>query len=629
MRSWFLPVRTLIAALIATNCFAQAAASRPSITISVDATSAPRKLLRARLHIPASPGPLTLLYPKWIPGEHAPDGPIADLAALHFSAAGKDVSWQRDPFDMFAFHITVPSGTEGIDASLAYLLPATAEGFSSGASATAQIAVISWNQLLFYPKGVKARDLICHASLTLPKGWRFGTALVVENRSGGSVDFKPVSLERLVDSPVIAGSHFKTVDLAPESPTPHVIDIAADSDAALEITDAQLRNYRQLVKEALALFGGHHYEQYHFLLSLSNHVAHFGLEHHESSDDRTWERAFLDENLRKLSADLLPHEFVHSWNGKYRRPAGLATRDYEEPMNTELLWVYEGLTEYLGVVLTERSGLWSADDFRQHLAMVAGNLDVESGRRWRPLIDTAIAAQLLYSDREDWVGFRRGVDFYDEGALIWLEVDTLIRRESGGRKSIEDFCRLFYGPPSGSPTVRPYDLDELIAALNRTQAHDWRAFFAERVAGVNPRPPLNGIVEGGWLLKYGEEMSPMISAEEQARKTAYFTASLGFAAKEDGTLVDVDPEMPAGKAGLAPGMKIVSVNGRPFSTQMLRTALKEGKSSSEPLALQAENAEFLQTFNVDYHGGERYPRLERDPAKPDMLGSILKPLAAH
>src|SRR5712675_1651424 len=370
-------------------------ATPPNVTISVDATTAPRKIFHATLKIPAAAGDLTLYYPKWIPGEHAPDGPVVDLAGLKFSAGGQTLKWRRDLLDGFTIHVEVPAGVTDVDAELDFLSPATFEaGFSAGSSATDKMAVISWNQVLLYPKGWKSDDINYTASLKLPEGWKFGTPLPVTNQSGNEIHFATVSLTTLVDSPVIAGEFLKVVPLAQDPLTE--MDIAADSAAALDAPQEVWDHYKNLVDQTNKLFGAHHYRDYHFLLSLSDHVAHFGLEHHESDDSRINERGLVDDTARKVEAGLLPHEYVHSWNGKYRRPAGLATPDYQQPMQDDLLWVYEGLTTYLGTVLAARSGLWTAEQAREHLAYIAGVLDHRPGRTWRPLADTAVAAQLLY-----------------------------------------------------------------------------------------------------------------------------------------------------------------------------------------------------------------------------------------
>jgi predicted metalloprotease with PDZ domain len=405
--------------------------------------------------------------------------------------------------------------------------------------------------------------------------------------------------------------------------------MVSDSEAALQMSSEQIANYKQLVLETNALFGAHHYEHYHFLYTLSDNVAHFGLEHHQSSDDRVAERTLLDEPLRKASSDLLPHEFVHSWNGKYRRPAGLATPDYEQPMKGELLWVYEGLTEYLGSILAARSGLRTAEDQREHLAAIAAYLDRYPGRTWRPLIDTTIAAQLLYNASSSWAAWRRGVDFYDEGELIWLEADTIIRQQTKGARSLDDFCRRFHGPPNTPPMVKPYTFDDVVSTMNDVAPYDWRTFFNTRLNSLEPHAPLGGIANGGWRLVYNDTQSDYQKAIEAAQSSADFSYSLGLRLNEEGGVSDVVPGMPAAEAGLGPGMKIVDINGRAYSLDRLREALAEGKTSRAPLELRVQNGDFSKTYKIDYHDGEKFPHLERDSSRPDLLQQIIKPLQAR
>src|SRR5215471_10552955 len=418
------------------------------IRLRVDATEAPRRLYHVDLTIPAAPGPLNLFYPKWIPGEHAPTGPITDVAGLRISSAGRTLEWKRDSVEMFAFHINVPQGASSVDVKLDFLSNSDAAGFSSAASATSELAVLSWNQLVLYPQGKVSDDVQVAAELRLPADWKFGTALPVAKANGSDVQFKTVSLTTLVDSPVLTGRHYRRIELSPGSTPAHYLDIAADTEEALNAKPELIDKYKKLIKEAQSLFGATHYREYHFLLALSDQIAHFGLEHHESSDDQARENFLVDDAVHLAESSLLPHEFMHSWNGKFRRPQGLATPDYQTPMKGDLLWVYEGLTEYLGWVLTARAGLDTAEQDREFLALTSASLDNRAGREWRPLADTAVAAQLLYSARSDWDSERRGVDFYDEGTLIWLEVDTIIRKQSQGKKSIEDFLRAFHGGPS-------------------------------------------------------------------------------------------------------------------------------------------------------------------------------------
>jgi predicted metalloprotease with PDZ domain len=602
-------------------------ATPPTVTIFVDATAAPRKIFHAKLKIPASAGDLTLYYPKWIPGEHAPDGPVIDLAGLKFTAGGKTLKWRRDLLDGFTIHVEVPAGETEVNAELDFLSPATFEGgFSAGSSATDKMAVISWNQLLLYPKGWKSDDLVYVATLKLPANWKYGTPLPIASTADVNgqtqITFQPASLTTFVDSPVIAGEFLKVVKLSDD---PLVeMDVAADSAAALAPPQEVWDHYKNLVEQANKLFGAHHYRDYHFLYSLSDHVAHFGLEHHESDDSRVDERGLVDETARKAEASLLPHEYVHSWNGKYRRPADLATPDYQQPMQDDLLWVYEGLTNYLGTVLTARSGLLTPDQARDDLALTAAAMDHVPGRTWRNLQDTADAAPELYFAPHAWQSWRRSVDFYDEDTLNWLWADVIIRQQSKGAKTIDDFCQLFHGAPSTGPMVKTYTFDDVVAALNQVVAYDWRGFWTERLTNHGPGAPLGGVEGSGWKLVYDEFPSEMQRGGESNFHFIDVAYSIGIELREDGTITDTIEGMPAALAGIGPGMKLVAVNGRQYSPDVLRDALKAGKAGTAPLELLVENTDYYKTYKLDYHGGERYPHLVREESKPDLLTEIYK-----
>lgn len=615
---------TLIAGLLA--CAALLAQPQPT-KISVDATDATRRLYHVRMTMPVKPGELTLLYPEWIPGEHGPTGPVTDLVNVHITANGTAIPWHRDLVDMYAFHLTVPDAVSSIDIALEYIATPDGSGFSSGGSTTDKLAVLSWNQMLLYPKGTPSDQLNYQADLKVPAGWRYGTALPIQNESGQTIEFKPSSLTTLIDSPVLMGVYFKTVDLSPGSTPPHYLHIAADSEHATDISSDEIQHYRNLVKETGALFGARHYRDYHFLLTLSDHVAHFGLEHHESSDDRTMERTLIDDGLRRADADLLSHEMTHSWNGKYRRPAGLATPDYSEPMKGNLLWVYEGLTQYYGEVLTPRSGLLTAGEFREELAREAAMLDTRAGRRWRPLQDTADEAQLLYDARKDYSDLRRGVDYYEEGTLIWLEADVTIRQLSHGRKSLDDFVKAFEGPPSTQPMVKPYTFDDVVAAMNQVQPYDWAGFFRERLQSTSSGAPLGGIVKSGWKLVYTDQPSEIWRDHEYYDRVADLSYSIGLTVKDDGEIDDVKMNYPAQKAGIAPATRIVAVNERKFNIQLLRDAIDAAVKSTAPIDIMVEDGEFYKTYHVDYHGGQKYPSLVRDESQPDLLSAITAPHA--
>jgi predicted metalloprotease with PDZ domain len=588
----------------------------------VDATDAPRNILHSTLTIPVNAGATTLVYPKWIPGNHRPTGPIQNLLGLHIKAGGKELEWQRDLVDMYSFHVQVPVGTRELEASYDTV---TYNGKNSAASS--KVLDLLWNQVVLYPQNTSPDAVQVAASVRLPQGWKFGTALTPaqQSRNDADTEFQPVSLTRLVDSPLIAGANYRQVQLSNPGATPvHVIDMVAESEGALQITDKDLASYKQLVDETGNLFGARHYEKYHFLLTLSDQTAHHGLEHHESSDNGTAEDTFSDPNWHNLEADLLPHEFVHSWNGKYRRPAGLITPNYQEPMKGDLLWVYEGLTDYLGDILAARIGLRSADQFRENAAYTAAMLDHRVGRTWRPLQDTATSVQITFSGGPEWTNWRRSADYYPEGFLIWLEVDTMIRRQTNGQKSLNDFCRLFYGGQSGPPQVVPYKFEDVVTALNQIAPYNWAAMLRERLDSKSPHAPLGGIENGGWKLVYNDQKNATMAARERVAESLDLSFSLGMTVSKDTTITDVIPGSPAYTAGIGPGMKLIAVNGRKYSKDVMRAALRAGMHSQQPLAVLAENAEFYTVYQVQYHDGERYPHLVRNESQPDVLSEIIK-----
>jgi predicted metalloprotease with PDZ domain len=611
--------------------FALRAQAGPTITLNVDATQAPMKIIHTHMIMPVHAGELKLYYPKWIPGEHAPDGPILNLTGLKFTANGRPIPWRRDLLDMFTFHLTIPDGVSSLSVDLDYIEPAVTSGFSAGASATDKLVVISWNQNLLYPAGFRAQEITYDATLRLPEGWKFGTALPIAQEAGDEIQFKPVSLNRLVDSPVIAGQYLRVVNVTPPGePIHHEMDIAADSDAALNLSPELQKDYTHLVAETGALFGARHYRDYHFLLTLSNHVAHFGLEHHESDDSRVPERSLIENAPRLQMAGLLPHEFVHSWNGKFRRPQDLSPPYYEEPMKTDLLWVYEGLTDYLGNLLATRSGLLTPKQYREHLAMVAAMLGPgRPGRIWRPLQDTADAAQILYFSPDEWRNWRRTTDYYEEGDLLWLEVNTTIRHLTQGRKSLKDFCHLFYGGPNEGPQLKTYTFQDLVQALNQVAPYDWANFFRTRLESTSPQPPMDGIESAGWKLIYNDQEPEMLKVQDEVHHTTNAVYSIGLLLKENGDIQDCIVGSPAYKAGISAGMRLMAVNSKAFTPAVLHDALKESLNSSKPLQLLVLNDGYYQTFSVDYHGGERYPHLAREQGKPDLLDEISKPLVAH
>jgi len=617
LRILFLPIFLVLS---------QSSVLAQAIRLAVDLTDAPRNVYHARLHIPAKAGELALVFPKWIPGNHRPSGPIAGLTGLHMEAGGQALAWERDAVESYTFHVKVPAGVDAIDVALDAITSDASAG-AGGPAASSNVLDLNWNAVVLYPQGARSDDVEFQPSVTLPSGWKFGTALPVSRASGDTVEFSRVSLTMLVDSPLIAGVHYKRIELTKPGETPiHVMDLVAESDSDLAMKPEGLAAYQKLVAETGALFGARHYRQYHFLLTLSDQVGGHGVEHHESNDSVASERMLLDPSLGMIFGGLLPHEFVHSWNGKYRRPSGLATPNYQEPMIGDLLWVYEGLTEYLGNMLAVRSGLWTPEQYREALAGTAASLDHRSGRTWRSVEDTARSVQMLRLLGPQWQNWRRGLDYYPEGELIWLEVDAIIRQKSHDQRSIDDFCRRFHGGESGAPKVVPYSFEDLVRTLNEVAPYDWASLLRERVAGISTHAPMGGIERGGWKLVYDEKPNQFTQAIEKLVKFADFSYSMGFTVSQDGKLQDVIVGSPAHGAGLGPGMRLVAVNGRKYSPPVLRAALKTTPGSAQPIELLVENAQFFKTYSVPYRDGVRNPHLQRIPGQPDVLGDILKPL---
>jgi predicted metalloprotease with PDZ domain len=615
--------RWFVAIILAVMVRPVVALAGPPIELAVDASEAPRKVLHAKLVVPAQPGPLTLCFPQWIPGTHGPTGPITSLAGLKWFAGGQEIPWKRDEIDMYAFHCTVPDGARAVEIAL-NALTGTGE---RGEGATANMAVIRWNQLLLYPKGPWMQDIQFQASLRVPADWKLGTALPVASQSGLVTRFAPVSLETLIDSPALCGVHFRELALGSHDGLPHFLELACDSAEGLEMPADVRKQHERLVKEAGKLFGARHYRSYRFLVTLSDELPFHGLEHHESSDNGGPERMMVDKSVRDPLAFLLPHEYVHSWCGKQRRPAGLITPTFQDPQRTDLLWVYEGLTEYLGTILTARCGLWTSEETRAYIALTAEAMQTQRGRTWRPLIDTTVAAPLLAHAAVGWASKQRVADYYDEGVLIWLEVDARIRQLSHGKRSLDDFCKSFFGGDSGMPVVKPYTFAELVACLNAIAPHDWEGLFNRRLQATGALAPLEGIVESGWRLGHGTAPSALHKETQAMAKIVDQRSSIGVLLAPDGSVKDVIPGSAADQAGLAPKMKLLAVNTRRFSPDVLSRAIEATGKAKEPLQVLAENGEFFRTFTVDYHDGLRYPRLERNSAKPDLLSEILKPAA--
>jgi predicted metalloprotease with PDZ domain len=621
------------AALTVAAGAASAAAPPKPLELAVDATDAPRGVFHARMVVPAKPGPLTLAYPKWIQGEHAPTGPIMQVAGLQITARGQSLSWQRDPLDSFLVRVEVPAGADAVEVAFDYLSPP--QGFGTGygetPNATWHLAVVDWHNLVFYPRGQKADEIPVRATLRLPAGWQLDTALPIDTSAGketGTVTFAPASLYTLIDSPVLASDNLRTIEIGPKES----LTLAADKRAALDIPEERLTAYRRVPAEAQALFGGGRpYRRYVWLVALADGLASNGLEHHESSDNRGGPGWFQNEPEILRGTPRLPHEYIHAWNGKYRRPAGLAPRDLQEPLRTDLLWIYEGLTRYIGdFVVAGRAGLWTAEQSREYAAWVAATLDQgRPGRSWRSLADTTVSLKDLNGLPPAWTTYRRPLDYYDEPLLIWLEADTLLRQKSGGTKSLDDFCHQFLGVDkdlNGPPTVSPYTLDDVYAALNRIVPYDWRGFFTSRIETVTPRAPLGGLTAAGWKLAYDDKPNVYQEARAVTSRMIDASFSVGLFLVENGVAFDVVVDSPAWKAGLAPGMRVTGVNGKEWSRANFTEAL--AATATTPMELKVARGDDTKTFSIDYHGGPRFPHLVRDESHPDLLATILAPRAA-
>ncbi|WP_329742172.1 M61 family peptidase [Dyella sp. A6] len=598
------------------------------LTVNVDLTDAPKRIFRVHETIPVKSGPFTLLYPQWIPGEHAPSGPVENVAGLIIKANGKQLPWRRDLRDMFAINLDVPAGVTQLDVSFQFLSPAPGHGslFGASASSTPNFVDVEFNQVAFYPSGYYSSQIHIKPTVDLPAGWKFATAMREESRSGNSIHFKPLTFNNFVDSPMIAGVHFNRVNLAPGAKVPVHLNVVGDAADDVKLTPKQLEQQRAVVKQAALLFQSHHYHHYDFLLTLSDHTGHFGLEHHQSSDDRLPSDFFTNDAMHTAAASLMPHEYVHSWNGKFRRPADLWTPNFNVKEQDDLLWVYEGLTDYWCSVLTARAGLWTPDQFREAMASMDAAMSARTGRVWRSLQDTASAAPLTYYGGGGWINWRRGTDFYPEGQLLWLDVDTKIRELSHGKHSLDDFARAFYGMDNGSYVTKTYTFDDVVNTLNQVQPYDWAKFLRTRLDYTGPELPEHGIQRGGWKLVYTDKPNVMDKARESLMHGINMAYSIGLSASSSGNIYDVQWNGPAFKAGLVPGLTIIAVDGKDFTPDGLKDAVAAAKGNNTPIKLLVKNIDVYNTVEIDYHGGLRYPHLVRTSGKDwlDAIGTARK-----
>jgi predicted metalloprotease with PDZ domain len=594
------------------------------IRLEVDATDTQRRIIRVRQTIPlARSGRVTLLYPQWLPGNHAPRGPIEKVAGLVVKAGGKVIPWTRDPLEVYAFHVETPAGAQELEVEFQFLSPTASN--QGRVVVTPEMLNLQWNAVALYPAGYYSRRITVQPTLRLPEGWRYGVALDTESFEGGVARFRPVDLETLVDSPLFAGRHYRLVDLDPGAQIPVRLHMFADVPGELEAKPDQVAKHRSLVAQADKLFGARHFDRYEFLLAISDRLGSIGLEHHRSSENQVdtgyftaWDAAVGDRNL-------LPHEYAHSWDGKHRRPAELWTPSFNTPMRGGLLWVYEGQDQYWGYVLGARSGITTKDEALEALAATAAVYETRAGRRWRTVEDTTLDPVISARRPQPWISWQRSEDYYSEGQLVWLDADTLIRERSGGRRSLDDFARRFYGGEGGRVTVKPYTFDDVVAALNAVEPYDWAQFLTERVRDVAPRPPLDGLERGGWRLVYTETPTSYFKAIESSSKTVNLSYSLGVTLNREAEVTGVLWDSPAFNAGLTVSSRVVAVNGIAYDADKLKAAITEAKSG-RPIELLVKAGDHFRTVSIDYRGGLRYPRLQRISGKPDLLGTIYSPL---
>lgn len=621
--------RAVLAGLLATAFSAQAASisEQPypgTIVLKVDATNNAQQIFRVTQNIPAQPGKLTLLYPQWVVANHGPSGALNQFAGLKVSSGGKALNWKRNPLDVWAFDIDVPNGASAVDVEFQYVSPV--EASQGRTTFTNDILGVQWQSLALYPAGYRSRNITVQPNLTVPPGWQFGSALEVNERKGDEIAFKPLDLETLLDSPLFAGRYFRRIDLDPGAKLPVHLNLVADSAEQLEATPEQIAPHRALIQQAYKLFNSQHYKHYDFLLAISDEFGGIGREHHQSSENGVKLGYFTEWKKYEARRELLPHEFAHSWNGKFRRPDGQDVPNFNTPLDNSLLWVYEGQTQYWGAVLGARSGLLKPENTMDLLAASAARLDNVKGREWRAVQDTTYDPIVNARRPQVWNNWQRGEDYYQEGQLIWLDADTKIRELSGEKRSLNDFARSFFGVDDGMYVAKHYTFDEVVKALNAVQPYDWAAFLRERVESHGPGAPLDGLTRAGWKLVYTDKQTDFLKAQEELSKSANFQYSLGFSVGSEGKLESFIWEGVGFKAGLSGNTTLLAVNGRAYKPEILRTAITAAKTAKEPINLLVKKGNQYRTVALDYHDGLKYPRLERIKGTPDRLTEILKPL---
>lgn len=587
-----------------------------TIRLEVDATDTTQRIFRVKETIPvAAAGPLTLLMPEWLPGNHAPRGQIEKLTGVTFTANGQPVAWKRDPLNVYAFQIDVPQGATEVVAQFQFL--SATQPAQGRVVVTPKMLNIQWESVSLYPAGYYTRQIPIQPTVTYPAGWQAATALR-GTKTGDTVAYETIDYEALQDSPVFAGRYFKPVDLGSNV----TLNLVADDADELEYKPEQIAKHKKLVAEAGALFGAYHFNHYDFLLAITDEMGGIGLEHHRSSENQVEPGYFKkwDSGEALLDRNLLPHEFTHSWDGKFRRPDMLWTPDFNVPMQDNLLWVYEGQTQFWGYVLGARSGMFSKQETLDAYAQIAAKLDTAVGRQWRPMEDTTQDPIISARRPKGWASWQRSEDYYNEGLMIWLEADAIIAKATRGKKGLDDFAKAFFGIKPGDWGQVVYNRGDVINTLNDIAPYDWAGFFQKYVDSTTKETPKGGFILGGYKLVYGEEPGAITKAAEGANKMVDQSFGIGAIVKNDGEISGVIWDSVAFKAGLVTGAKILAVNGDEFSGDVWKAAIK----AKAPIQIIVKQDKYYRTLTLDYSGGLRYPRLEKTGEGEGSLDKLLK-----
>jgi predicted metalloprotease with PDZ domain len=593
-----------------------------SIALDIDATDTRRGIYRVTQTIPLAPGTrrITLLFPQWLPGNHAPRGPLAELVDLRFAADGKPARWTRDPLEVYAFHVDLPEGARELVARFVHTSPL--QGSEGRITMTQEMLNLQWEKMSLYPAGHYVRRIRVRPSVTFPRGWTPAVALDGEVRTGDRVSWAETDYETLVDSPIFAGIHFRKWDIGNRV----TLNVVADEPGQLAAAPANIARFSALVEEALLTFGRPAFDRYEFLVALTSRMGGIGLEHLRSSENQLEPRALVDWAAMDWDRNVIPHELAHSWNGKYRRPAKLWTPDYRQPMQDDLLWVYEGQTQFWGWVHAARSGVQSKETILGTLANSAGYYSELPGRAWRSVEDTTHDPIIAARKARPNSSLSRNEDYYSEGALVWLEADQIIRAGTGGRKSLDDFARAFFSHPGDGSRAATYEFADVVAALERVHRHDWDGFLRDRIQAPGRPAPLAGIERGGYRLVWQEEPNPYDKARMDDAKTLNLYHSLGIWLDRDGGVTGTRWDSPAFNAGIVTGAKIVAVNGVAYDHDKLRQAITEAKGGKRPIELLVKRGDRFLMVPVAYAGGLRWPWLESlTPGKPSPLDALLAP----